>query len=48
LASLGADIIAVDLCEQIRSVPYPLASDEDMAVMVRLVEDAGARIVTRQ
>jgi hypothetical protein len=29
-------------------VPYPLASDEDMAVMVRLVEDAGARIVTRQ
>ena len=26
LASEGADIIAVDLCDQIASVPYPMAT----------------------
>ncbi len=31
LAADGADIIAVDLCEQIASVPYPLADAEDLA-----------------
>ena len=29
LASEGADIIAVDLCDQIASVPYPMASADD-------------------
>ncbi|MDV3125135.1 mycofactocin-coupled SDR family oxidoreductase [Mycobacterium sp. 21AC1] len=48
LAADGADIIAVDLCEQIASVPYPLASAEDLAATVKLVEDTGARIVARQ
>ena len=48
LAAEGADIIAVDLCEQIASVPYPLASPEDLATTVKLVEDTGARIVARQ
>jgi SDR family mycofactocin-dependent oxidoreductase len=47
LASAGADIIAVDLCEQIASVPYPLATPEDLAATVTLVEDTGARIVAR-
>jgi SDR family mycofactocin-dependent oxidoreductase len=44
LASEGADIIAVDLCDQIASVPYPLASPDDLAATVKLVEDTGARI----
>ncbi|MDA4109845.1 mycofactocin-coupled SDR family oxidoreductase [Mycolicibacterium holsaticum] len=48
LASEGADIIAVDICAQIASVPYPLASPDDLAVTVKLVEDTGARIVARQ
>jgi len=48
LASEGADIIAVDLCDQIASVPYPLATAEDMAATVKLVEDTGARIVARE
>lgn len=48
LASEGAGIIAVDLCDQIASVPYPMATQEDMAATVKLVEDAGARIVARQ
>ena len=34
LASEGATIIAVDLCDQIASVPYPLATAEDMAATV--------------
>jgi len=47
LAAQGADIIAVDLCEQIASVPYPLASPEDLQATVQLVQDTGARIVAR-
>lgn len=45
LAADGADIIAVDLCDQIASVPYALATPEDLAATVKLVEDTGARIV---
>jgi SDR family mycofactocin-dependent oxidoreductase len=48
LASDGADIIAVDICRQITSVPYPLATAEDLAHTVKLVEDTGARIVARE
>ena len=48
LAADGADIIAVDLCDQIASVPYSLATADDLAATVKLVEDAGARIVARQ
>jgi SDR family mycofactocin-dependent oxidoreductase len=48
LASEGADIIAVDLCDQIASVPYPMTTAEDLAATVKLVEDSGARIVARQ
>jgi SDR family mycofactocin-dependent oxidoreductase len=48
LASDGADIIAVDLCDQIASVPYPLATPDDLAATVKLVEDTGARIVASQ
>jgi SDR family mycofactocin-dependent oxidoreductase len=45
LASEGADIIAVDLCDQIASVPYQMATSDDLAATVKLVEDTGARIV---
>lgn len=45
LASEGADIIAVDLCDQIASVPYPLATPDDLAETVRLVELTGARVI---
>ncbi|OBI40566.1 3-ketoacyl-ACP reductase [Mycobacterium kyorinense] len=48
LAADGADIIAVDLCDRIPSVPYPLATAADLAATVKLVEDTGARIVARQ
>jgi SDR family mycofactocin-dependent oxidoreductase len=45
LAADGANVIAVDLCKQIASVPYPLATPDDLAETVKLVEDTGARIV---
>jgi SDR family mycofactocin-dependent oxidoreductase len=48
LAADGASVIAVDLCEQIASVPYPLATPDDLAATVKLVEDTGARIVAKQ
>ncbi len=45
LAGEGADIIAVDLCEQIDSVSYPLATPEDLAQTVKEVEGLGRGIV---
>ncbi|MDT5199082.1 MAG: hypothetical protein QOH34_604 [Mycobacterium sp.] len=44
-AEEGADIIAVDLCDQIGSVTYPMATPEDLDETVNLVEKAGRRIV---
>lgn len=46
LAQEGADIIAVDICEQIESNPYPLATPEDLEETKRLVESLDRRIVT--
>jgi (+)-trans-carveol dehydrogenase len=48
LAREGADIIAVDLCAQIGTVPYPMATPEDLAQTVKEVEAAGRRIVATQ
>jgi SDR family mycofactocin-dependent oxidoreductase len=45
LAQEGADIIAVDLMEQIESNPYPLATPEDMKETVRLVEALDRRVI---
>ena len=45
LAQEGANIIGFDLCAQIETVPYPLASREDLDETVNLVEKEGGRIV---
>jgi len=45
LAQEGADIIGVDLCAQIPSVPYPLSTPDELAETVRLVEATGRRMV---
>jgi SDR family mycofactocin-dependent oxidoreductase len=47
-AEEGADIIAVDLCDQIDSVPYPMAAPEDLDETVNLVEKTGRRIVAER
>lgn len=47
-AQEGADVIALDICQQIESNPYPLATPDDLAETERLVKEAGRRVVTRQ
>jgi (+)-trans-carveol dehydrogenase len=48
LAELGADIIAVDICAQLDSVPYPMATPSDLEETTRVVEAKDRRIVARQ
>jgi (+)-trans-carveol dehydrogenase len=48
LAEEGADIIAIDLCGQLASVAYPLATADDLGETVQLVEALDRRIVARQ
>ena len=45
LAEEGANIIAVDLCENMDTVRYPLGSDADLADTVAQVEATGQRII---
>jgi SDR family mycofactocin-dependent oxidoreductase len=45
LAREGADIIAIDIEGQIASVPYPMATPEDMELTVKEVEALDRRIV---
>jgi SDR family mycofactocin-dependent oxidoreductase len=46
LAAEGIDIIAIDLCADIASIPYPLATKDDLAETADLVREAGARVRT--
>ncbi|GAB2461954.1 mycofactocin-coupled SDR family oxidoreductase [Jatrophihabitans fulvus] len=45
LAQEGADVIAIDACAPMATVPYPLASEADLAQTAKEVEAAGARVV---
>lgn len=44
LAGEGTDIIAIDRCADIDSIPYPLATEVDLAETADLVRQAGARV----
>jgi SDR family mycofactocin-dependent oxidoreductase len=46
LAAEGADIIAIDICAQIESVPYPLARPADLEQTAAEVRALGGKIVT--
>lgn len=48
MAEEGADIIAVDICRQIDSNPYPPSTPEDLEETTRAVKEIGRRIVSRQ
>lgn len=48
LAEEGADVIAVDICGQVDSVPYPMSTPEDLAETVQQVEALDRRIVATQ
>jgi SDR family mycofactocin-dependent oxidoreductase len=45
LAQEGADIIAVDLCQDVPGIPYPGATEADLAETVKEVEALDRRIV---
>jgi SDR family mycofactocin-dependent oxidoreductase len=46
LAQEGADVIAVDICEQIDTVGYPLGTAEELAETAKAVEALDRRIVS--
>ena len=46
LARQGADIAVIDRCADLGTVTYPLATPDDLAETVRLVEAEGRRCVT--
>lgn len=43
LAAEGADIVVIDICDQLRSVPYPMADEADLRETVAQVEALGRR-----
>ena len=48
MAEEGADIIAVDICRDYATVPYPMATEADLAETVKEVEALDRRIVATQ
>jgi NAD(P)-dependent dehydrogenase (short-subunit alcohol dehydrogenase family) len=46
LAAEGMDVIAIDCCADIVSIPYPLATVEDLAQTADLVRQTGRRVHT--
>jgi SDR family mycofactocin-dependent oxidoreductase len=48
LAQEGADVIAIDLCEPIASMNYPLSTPEDLAQTVKEVEALDRRIIAKK
>jgi NAD(P)-dependent dehydrogenase (short-subunit alcohol dehydrogenase family) len=47
-ADEGADIVGVDICEDIDVVPYALGTAEDLEETARLVEKTGRQMLTRK
>ena len=47
MAKEGADIIAVDICRDIESNPYPLATPDDLSETERSVKEVGRRVVAK-
>lgn len=47
-AERGADVVICDRCENSDAVFYPLATDDDLAETVRLVEATGRRVIAEK
>src|SRR5205823_687401 len=45
LAEEGANILGFDICRQLDSVEYPMSTRDDLAETVKLVEEAGGKIL---
>ena len=48
LAEEGADVIAVDICRDYGTVPYPMATEADLAQTVKAVQALDRRIIATQ
>lgn len=48
LAEEGADIIALDVCQQLDGVTFPMSTPDDLAETVKLVEAQDRRIIAGQ
>jgi SDR family mycofactocin-dependent oxidoreductase len=48
LAQEGVDIIGFDICENIATMDYPNATEQDLAATVKLVEAEGSRMIGRK
>lgn len=48
LAEEGADIIAIDVCKQVKTAPYATATSDDLAETAALVEKQGRRVLARE
>ena len=48
LAQEGADVIAIDICQQLEAVGYPMSTPADLEETVKEVEAVGRRIVAHQ
>src|SRR3712207_1389442 len=48
LAEEGADIVALDLCAEVETAPYPGSTSEDLAQTVKEVEQLDRRILARR
>ena len=48
LAEEGADIIAIDICQNIDTIGYPMATPEDLEETAQFIEKTGQRAVTAQ
>jgi NAD(P)-dependent dehydrogenase (short-subunit alcohol dehydrogenase family) len=47
MAKEGADVIAIDICRDIPSNPYPLATPDDLSETERSVKETGRRVIAR-
>jgi NAD(P)-dependent dehydrogenase (short-subunit alcohol dehydrogenase family) len=47
-AAAGASVVIADICEQVDSIEYPMATPEDLAATQALVEDLDVRCLSRQ
>jgi (+)-trans-carveol dehydrogenase len=48
LAEEGADVIAIDICSQIDSIQFPLATPADLAETASIVSSMGRRVVAAE
>lgn len=48
LAEEGANIVAIDIAENIDTVFYPLATEDDLAETAKAVEAAGVQVIARK